>query len=64
MVLILALALMTTPALSQAPAHRTPEICPGATYFYERHHPKPYWAKRMVVVCTVGDHIFLKERKQ
>ena len=39
------------------------EICPGATYFYEKHHPRPAWADRMVVVCVVGNHVFLKEKK-
>jgi hypothetical protein len=38
------------------------EICPGATHFYEKHHPRPAWAERMVVVCVVGNHVFLKEK--
>lgn len=40
------------------------EVCPGATYFYERHHPKPAWANKMVVVCVIGNHIFLREKKR
>lgn len=37
-------------------------VCPGATHFYEKHHPAPYWAKDMVVVCVIQDHIFFREQ--
>lgn len=44
-----------------APVQTRHEVCPGATYFYEKHHPKPDWARKMTVVCVIQNHIFLKE---
>lgn len=60
--LLLMLALRADPP--RAAPHRPREVCPGATYFYERHHPQPYWAKNMVVVCTIQNHIFLREKNR
>lgn len=58
--LLAILALHTShPRVRPHPHH---DVCPGATYFYERHHPAPYWAKNMIVVCTIQNHIFLKEK--
>lgn len=61
--LLLTWALYAGHSPAPGPRHRH-EVCPGATYFYERHHPKPAWANKMVVVCTIENHVFLREAKE
>lgn len=59
--MVLSVLLMLAVSAHAAPVHRRPEICPGATYFYEIHHPKPYWVKHATFVCRIGYHAFYKE---
>lgn len=53
--------LLATAFAPVQPARHRAEVCPGATYFYEIHHPKPYWVKHATFVCRIGDHVFYKE---
>lgn len=58
---ILLFAIFFSPNHIYSRGHRR-EVCPGATYFYERHHPQPAWARNMVVVCVIQDHVFLRKK--
>lgn len=52
-------ATVATAVASRRPV-RT-EVCPGATYFYSG--TAPAWAHDKRVVCRIGNHVFLTDKR-
>jgi len=54
----------TLSAANAIPPHQSQhrhEVCPGATHFYSGKPPA--WARHMRVVCHIGDHTFLTDKR-